>query len=216
MGRGGGPPERVAMRDQNPPKEICPLGLRVQYMHIYMCAYTFVCGRVCRCASRRVVCACVRLQGRKHHFVPSVLSMLHQSGLVTDNTYFFLKRNIEDIQKLLQYKKVCVCVYIFIYIDIPRNSGSPEGMPSPASREVPTRARVARRFTRSLGSCMAHNGIVGTVRSVDGARLPGGVRLCAGPAASASGPPGVLPSSSGAGGGQPRRRELLYKNIFGL
>lgn len=41
--------------------------------------------------------------------------MLNKSDFVTDN--IFLKRNIEDIQKLLQYKKsVCVCLCVFIYL----------------------------------------------------------------------------------------------------
>lgn len=96
-----------------PPGEICPLGLRVQYMHIYMCAYTSVCGGVCVHVRRCVVCACVRLQGRKHQFIPSVLSMLHKSGLVTGHTLFFFKKEHRRYSKIATVQKsVCVCVFI--------------------------------------------------------------------------------------------------------
>lgn len=80
---------------------------------------------VCACACARV-CGRVRgvrvsLQSRKHWCIPFVLSMLNKPGFVTDNTFFFffLKRNIEELQKLLRYKKsvrVSVCIYIFIYL----------------------------------------------------------------------------------------------------
>lgn len=80
---------------------------------------------VCACACARV-CGRVRgvrvsLQSRKHWCIPFVLSMLNKPGFVMDNTFFFffLKRNIEELQKSLRYKKsvrVSVCIYIFIYL----------------------------------------------------------------------------------------------------
>lgn len=77
------------------------------------CACAHVCGRV-----RGVR---VSLQSRKHWCIPFVLSMLNKPGFVMDNTFFFffLKRNIEELQKSLRYKKsvrVSVCIYIFIYL----------------------------------------------------------------------------------------------------
>lgn len=70
---------------------------------------------MCACAACNVSC-----RSTKHKFILFILSMLNKSSFVTITQFFFfffLKRNIEDLQKLLQYKKsVCVCVLVFIYL----------------------------------------------------------------------------------------------------
>lgn len=86
--------------------------------------YMQINARTCLCVWLRVcvsVCAaCVCLQSRKHQCLLFILSRLNTPGFVTDNTFFFKKRNIEELQKSLQYKKVCACVYFYIpmYIDM--------------------------------------------------------------------------------------------------
>lgn len=80
-----------------------------------------VCACACAHVCERVRGVPVSLQSRKHWCIPFVLSMLNKPGFVMDNTFFFffLKRNIEELQKSLRYKKsvrVSVCIYIFIYL----------------------------------------------------------------------------------------------------
>ena len=118
-------PGWTAMRHQV--TRICSrVELHFQCMHIYVRTCVYVC-----------VCLCVSLQSRKHQFILFILSMLKKSDFCNREHIFFLKRNIEGLQKLLRYKKgvcvcVCICVSSYIYICIlTRNSDSTEEMPTP-------------------------------------------------------------------------------------
>ena len=140
-------PDWTAMGHQVTRRICSRVELHFQCMHIYV--------RTCVYAR---VCLCVILQSRKHQFILFILSVLKKSDFVTENTYF-LKRNIEGLQKLLRYKKgvcvcVCICVSLYIYICIlTRNSDSTEEIPTPVFCKFTPHGSLGFGFvTKSLRS----------------------------------------------------------------